>query len=688
MRDERLFPLFQPVDKLPGIGPKLKPVFERLVDGETVWDLLLHLPEKWLDRRVRDSFQDLVSGEVSTVRGEVMSYKAPYSDRAPHRIQLFDGSGFLTLTYFRADPRWLQGQFPIGKERIVSGLVSEFQGERQMSHPDHVVDPTRGEPPPPVEPIYRLTAGLTNKRVHSAMTAALELVPEDLPEWLGSDLVAAQQWPGFKAALSGLHTPDAYDPDAFELARRRLSYDEALAREIIFAFARESRTRRTAPPLEGPNDPLNALSARLPYKLTSAQRRAVREIADDVARPHPMRRMLQGDVGAGKTLVAVMAALKAVSSGYQAAFMAPTEVLARQQFETVAGLLAPLGHEVAILTGREKGPKRESTLMGLADGSIHVAVGTQALFQESVSFRNLGLIVVDEQHRFGVADRMRLIEKASAPHMLVMSATPIPRTLAQAVHGDLDISVLDEKPAGRQPIETRAIPDTRIEDVVEAIGRAIDRGERVFWVCPRVDSDEDDSSAVARAAALEDWLGQKVGLVHGRLRGDQKDEALEAFRRGDTKVLVATTVIEVGVDVPDATVMVIERAEGFGLAQLHQLRGRVGRGDRKSYCILLYRPPLGEIAHKRLETLRETEDGFAIAEADFKLRGPGDVLGVRQSGAVDYRIVDLQADADLIEIARKDARYAIETDPGLTSDRGQALSILRELLSPLVRQRE
>ena len=383
MRDERLFPLFQPVDKLPGIGPKLKPVFERLVDGDTVWDLLLHLPEKWLDRRVRSSFQDLVAGEVSTVRGEVMSYKAPYSDRAPHRIQLFDGSGFLTLTYFRADPRWLQGQFPIGKERIVSGLVSEFQGERQMSHPDHVVDPARGEPPPPVEPIYRLTAGLTNKRVHSAMIAALDLVPDDLPEWLGSDLVAAQHWPGFKPALAGLHTPDAFDPDAFERARRRLSYDEALAREIIFAFARESRARRTAPPLEGPNDTLNALSARLPYKLTSAQRRAIREIADDVARPHPMRRMLQGDVGAGKTLVAVMAALKAVSAGYQATFMAPTEVLARQQYETVAGLLAPLGYEVAILTGREKGPKRESTLMGLADGSIHIAVGTQALFQET-----------------------------------------------------------------------------------------------------------------------------------------------------------------------------------------------------------------------------------------------------------------------------------------------------------------
>ena len=688
MRDARLFPLFKPVDSLPGIGPKLKPHFERLIDGETVWDVLLHLPEKWLDRRVRDSFDAVVPGEVATVRGEVHSYRAPHSERAPHRILMFDGTGFLTLTFFRADPRWLQGQFPVGKERIVSGLVTDYQGERQMSHPDYVVDPARGEMPPPVEPIYRLTAGLTNRRFHQAASAALETVPDDLPEWINADVLSQHGWPGFKAALKQLHTPDAYDEDAFELARRRLAYDEALARETVFAFARQARTRKTAPALEADNSALNEIAARLPYRMTGAQRRAIREIAEDVARPHPMRRMLQGDVGAGKTLVAIMAAVKAVASGYQAAFMAPTEVLARQQYESVAGLLTQAGYEVAALTGRDKGAARDGALMGLANGSIQIVVGTQALFQDNVRFHRLGLIVVDEQHRFGVADRMRLVDKAIAPHMLVMSATPIPRTLAQAVHGDLDISILDEKPEGRQPIETRAISDNRIDEVIEAIGRAIARDERVFWVCPRVDSDEDDSSAVARAAALEGWLDVPVGLVHGRLRGDQKDEALEAFRRGDTKLLVATTVIEVGVDVPDATIMVIERAEGFGLAQLHQLRGRVGRGSRKSYCILLYRPPLGDMARARLETLRETEDGFAIAEADFKLRGPGDLLGLRQSGAVDYRIMDLALDADLIEIARSDARYIVERDPGLLGERGKALGLLRELLSPLVRQRE
>ena len=688
MRDERLFALFEPIDSLPGIGPKLRPVFERLVDGETVWDVLLHLPEKWLDRRVKASFEELVPGEVATVQGEVHSYKAPYSDRAPHRIQLFDGTGFLTLTFFRADPRWLQGQFPIGKERIVSGVVGEFQGERQMSHPDYIIDPAKPERPPAVEPIYGLTAGLSNKRFHNAAVAALDHVPDDLPEWLRSDLLAERCWPSFKTALIGLHAPDIYDEARFAKCRERLAYDEALARETVFAFARLSRSQKDAPPLRSDSQPLNEVAKCLPYKMTSAQIRAVKEISEDLEQPHPMRRMLQGDVGAGKTLVAILAAVKAVNAGYQAAFMAPTEVLARQQFDSVASLLEPLGYQVAALTGRDKGASREGTLIGLADGSIQIVAGTQALFQQGVHFRKLGLIIVDEQHRFGVMDRMRLASKATAPHMLVMSATPIPRTLAQAVHGDLDISILDEKPEGRQPIETRIISDTRIDEVIDAVGRASARNERVFWVCPRVDADDDDSSAIQRSRMLQEQLNVPVGLVHGRMRGEDKDLALEQFRTGQTRILVATTVIEVGVDVPDATIIVIERAEGFGLAQLHQLRGRVGRGQKKSYCILLYRPPLGDLAKERLETLRRTEDGFEIAEADFRLRGPGDLLGVRQSGAVDYRVVDLAAHADLIPVARTDARYAIEGDPGLTGERGKALSLLRELLSPLVRERQ
>jgi len=682
MRDERLFPLFADIETLPGIGPKTKPALAKLIGGERLWDLLLHLPERWLDRRVRETFADLVMGEVATVQGEVHAYHQPYSAKAPHRVQLFDGTAFLTLAFFRADGRWLQGQFPMGATRIVSGKVDEFKGEWQMTHPDFIIDPARGNPPPPVEPIYRLTAGLTNKRVHAAAVAALEQIPDDLPEWIDLHLLEQNSWPGFARAFQMLHAPAEYDEAAFELARARLAYDEALAREAAFARARAQRKAREAPPIPEAREEQRKIVATLPYTPTDAQTRAMNEIGKDMDQGWPMRRMLQGDVGSGKTLVGALAAVQASTGGFQTAFMAPTEVLARQQFTTLDTILSPLGYQVAALTGRDKGSAREATLMGLADGSIQIVAGTQALFQDQVAFKKLGLIIVDEQHRFGVMDRARLADKGMSPHILVMSATPIPRTLAMAVNGDLDTSVLDEKPAGRQPIETRVLPDTRIEDVVEAVGRAIGRGERAFWVCPKVDMDDDDSTAVGRHAALKQQLNAPIGLVHGRLKPAEKDSALEDFRSGATKVLVATTVIEVGVDVPEATIMVIERAEGFGLAQLHQLRGRVGRGDKASYCLLLYRPPLGEIAKERLETLRRTEDGFEIAEADYKLRGPGDVLGLRQSGEASFRIIDLARHSDLIETARKDVAFVADSDPNFQSQRGQALGLLRELLTP------
>ena len=681
MRDERLFPLFADLGTLPGIGPKTKPVLERLVGGEHIWDALLHLPHRWLDRRIRESIDACEVDEVATVKGTVHGYTAPYSAKAPHKVQLFDGTGFLTLTFFRADGRWLQGQFPIGAERIVSGRITEYEGERQMTHPDHIVDPAKGKPPPAVEPIYALTAGLTNKRVHTAMLGALESLPEDLEEWIDPHLLAERKWPGFSDAFRELHAPEDYNEDAFERARARLAYDEALAREAAFARARAQRRKRKAAPISDAKTAQQKIVATLPYTPTDAQTRSLNDISKDLQQSWPMRRMLQGDVGSGKTLVGALAAVQAAEANYQVAFMAPTEVLARQQFATLNQILSPAGYEVAALTSRDKGAAREGTLMGLADGSIQIVAGTHALFQEKVHFKNLGLIVVDEQHRFGVMDRARLAEKALSPHMLVMSATPIPRTLAMAVNGDLDTSILDEKPAGRQPVETRALPDTRIEDVVEAVGRAIARGERAFWVCPKVDLSDDESSAVGRHKALAKALGASVGLVHGRMKPAEKDDALEAFRRGDTQVLVATTVIEVGVDVPDATIMVIERAEGFGLAQLHQLRGRVGRGSKAAYCLLLYRAPLGEMAKQRLETLRRSQDGFEIAEMDFKLRGGGDILGLRQSGAVTFRILSPEDHSDLIEIARKDIAMSVEKDPEFETPRGENLGLLRELLA-------
>lgn len=686
MRDPLLFPLFEPVDTLPGIGPKLKPLLEHLIGGSTVWDLLLHLPERWLDRRPVSRFDALVPGELATVCGEVQAIKPPYNDRAPTRIELSDGTDVLTLTYFRANPRWLQGQFPLGKTRLVSGKVDTFRDALQMSHPDYVLDPERDAPPPGVEPVYALTAGLSNKKVHAAILAALDHLPQTLPEWSDPALLKQKGWPAVHAAFRGLHAPDQYDEDAFARCHARLAYDEALARELTFMRARAKRKQIRAPEIPPAPDALNKLVKTLPYTPTQAQIRATREIMDDLAKSFPMRRMLQGDVGSGKTLVGAFAAVQAAKTGFQTAFMAPTEVLARQQYVTLDTLLSPLGFTVAALTGRDKGRLRDATLIGLGDGTIDVVAGTHALFQEGVQFDKLGLIIVDEQHRFGVSDRIKLRSKGRAPHVLVMSATPIPRTLAQTIHGDLDVSILDEKPPGRRPVETRVLPDSRIESVIGAIGRALVRGERAFWVCPRVETDgEDGRSAISRAAMLAQHLGEPVGLVHGRLRSDEKDAALEAFRTGKTRILVATTVIEVGVDVPEATIMVIERAEGFGLAQLHQLRGRVGRGQRDSFCLLIYHPPLTATARERLETLRRTEDGFEIAEADFRLRGPGDMLGKRQSGVLDHRILRLPEQKHLTEIAHKDARMASETAETMPPERANALNLLSQLLSPDLR---
>lgn len=684
MRDERLFSLFAALDSLQGIGPKLKPALERLVGGETVWDLLLHLPDRWLDRRLRDTFDQTIVGEIATVCGEVQSHRPAFSATAPHRIRLVDDTGFLTLVFFRADPRWLQRQFPVGEARVVSGRIDEFQGERQIVHPDHVGKADKDALPPAVEPIYPLTAGLTNKRVHTAAMSALDAVPDDLPEWADPHLRAKRNWPSMKEALTALHAPKEYDLDYFALARERLAYDEALAREYAFALAQAQRRRRPAPSLQTDFRAQDRLVRTLPYRPTQAQMRAVEEIAKDLTETYPMRRMLQGDVGAGKTLVGVLSAIQAAEAGFQTAFMAPTEVLARQQYATLDQLLSPLGYQVRALTGRDKGKKREQILMGLAEGSIQVVAGTQALIQQGVSFHQLGLVIVDEQHRFGVMDRAKLAHKGLSPHILVMSATPIPRTLAMAVHGDLDTSILDEKPIGRQPVKTSAIPDTRLSEVVDAVGRAAQRGEQAFWVCPRVEvDDEDGSSAIARHAALSDQLNVPIALVHGRMKPAEKDAALDRFRSGEARILVATTVIEVGVDVPNATIMVIERSEGFGLAQLHQLRGRVGRGDKPAFCLLVFKPPLGEIAKARLETLRDTEDGFAIAEADFKLRGPGDLLGLRQSGAPVFRVLRVGEDADLFEIAKQDAAMiSARADKTIDPARADALDLLKALFGP------
>ncbi len=682
MRDESLFPLFAELDSLSGVGPRLKPALARLIGGNRVWDLLLHLPERWLVRQERAHISDLEIGENACFTARVDAHFAPKNAAQPYRIRLVDETGYISLVFFRGDARWISSQLPMGQRRLISGQVESFNGERQIIHPDHICDPEHEALPPLIEPIYALSAKITQKRLHNLMEQALALIPA-LDEWIEEALLKAHHWPSLKSALMLLHCPQNDDQEGFNRARQRIAYDEALARELVFARARQVRQQRKAPPMPKAGAPEANFLQSLDYTPTRAQIRAAGQISADMAAPHPMRRMLQGDVGSGKTLVGAMAAIQAVEAGFQVAFMAPTEVLARQQYASLAELFTVLGYEVSVLTGRDKGKARQARLMALADGEINIICGTHALFQDTVTFKNLGLIIVDEQHRFGVMDRARLAHKAESPHILVMSATPIPRTLAQTLHGDLELSVLDEKPPGRRPVTTRIIANTRLDEIVAAVGRACARGEQAFWVCPKVDAEEEEgASAVARHRALQAQLNLDIGLVHGRIKPREKEQALEDFRACKTRILVATTVIEVGVDVPSATIMVIEEAEKFGLSQLHQLRGRVGRSDKPAFCLLVYKPPLGEMGKKRLETLRETEDGFLIAEADFKLRGAGDQLGLRQSGLPNFRVLNLARDADLLAIAHKDMRLYMEKGAGLHTPRADALIALKELMSP------
>jgi ATP-dependent DNA helicase RecG len=683
MRDPVLYPFYADISTLPGVGPKLKPVLTRLIGGETLLDLLFHLPVNWIDRRNRATFAEAEFDQVATVTGVVDDIKLSRG-KWPTRIRLRDDTGFLTLVYFHANPQWLERTFKVGGTIMASGLVQDHEGGRQILHPDHVADPGRDGPPPEVEPVYPMTAGLTGRTLRKFVAAAIEKLPE-LGEWIDPHLKDQRGWPAFRPALEGLHLPTLYDPQAFHLARERLAYDEALAREIAMGQARLARSRRPSPILPKAINVERTIIEALPFKPTRGQTAAFADVSAELAGLAPMRRMIQGDVGSGKTLVAALAAAQAAAAGKLTAVMSPTEVLARQQAEVYARLLAPAGYRVAALTGRDKGAAREALLGDLSAGNIQVLSGTQALYQSDVDLSNLALVIIDEQHRFGVADRLKLTSKGQSPHQLVMSATPIPRTLAMALHGDLDISTIREKPSNRQEVTTAAVPDARAEEVMDAVSKAIRRGERAYWVCPAVDSeDAGDSSAAARRDLLAAAIQAPVELVHGRMSAADRDQALERFRSGEVQVLVATTVIEVGVDVPDATIIVIERAEKFGLAQLHQLRGRVGRGDKASSCLLLYHPPLTDAGKERLDILRKTADGFAIAEADFKLRGAGDMLGVKQSGAPDFRALDLSQHASLLEVARADARSILAADPRLESERGVAARHVRDLLAPRI----
>jgi ATP-dependent DNA helicase RecG len=676
MRPALLDPLFAPLSALPGVGPKNAKLFDRLLGREArVIDLLFHLPTSVLDRRARPKIRDAQRDAIATLHVRVTEHRPPAAGRkGPLRVLVEDDTGDVELVFFLNNFEWVKQKLPVGAVRWVSGKLEMWDGHLQMVHPDRVMDDEELARMSAVEPVYGLTEGLYPRTVQKAAQAALARLPA-LPEWSPARFDGLS----FAEALKRLHTPETpEDVEPASPARRRLAYDELLASQLALLMVR-ARLRAIPGRAQKSEGHLAArVLAALPFSPTGAQTRAIDEIRADLASEKRMIRLLQGDVGSGKTLVALIAMAHAVEAGRQAALMAPTEILARQHYARIGPLADAAGLRLELFTGRDTPAQRREKLARLGAGEIDVAIGTHALFQEAVVFRDLGLAVVDEQHRFGVRQRLALAGKGDAADLLVMTATPIPRSLVLTYFGDMDVSALDEKPPGRSPIDTRVVSLDRLDEVVAGVGRAVAGGARAYWVCPLVeDSEETDlAAAEARAAALRSFFGDAVGLVHGRMKGPEKDAAMERFQHGETQVLVATTVIEVGVDVPEATIMVIEHAERFGLAQLHQLRGRVGRGTGRSTCLLLYKGPLGVAGRARLEILRETEDGFRIAEEDLRLRGEGDVLGARQAGAPGFRLADIEVHGDLLRLARAAAVAAIERDERLAEDAHRPLRLL------------
>jgi len=689
MRPNALTPLFASMQSLSGIGPRLILLLRKCVNlpagvsEPRVLDLLWHLPTGVIDRRAEPKVAEAVPGSIATLKVRVLKHKAPPrgKSRAPYKVLTEDESGRLELVFFHAERKFIERQLPIGEERYVSGRVERYADHLQMSHPDYIVAPEARDDLPLLEPVYPLTAGLSGKIVQKATRQAVDHLPE-VAEWQEAAWLKARGWPAFADALKRLHKPvDAGDVSPGGPPWQRLAYDELLAGQLALALVRQSFKNRPGRVVKGDGRIRAAIADALPFALTGSQRTAMQEIEADMNAPRRMLRLLQGDVGSGKTVVALLAMAIAVEAGAQAAFMAPTEVLARQHLETIAPLAETAGLRIGLLTGREKGKIRQELLTRLAAGEIDILIGTHALFQADVIFKDLAFAVIDEQHRFGVHQRLSLQSKGngSGTDVLVMTATPIPRTLVMTHYGDLDVSRLNEKPPGRKPIVTKKIPTDAIEKLIDRLRVQLAEGAQVYWVCPLIESSELSELAAAeeRHAHLSQIFGKEnVGLLHGAMADKAKDAAMEAFAEGNLKILVATTVIEVGVNVPNANIMVIEHAERFGLAQLHQLRGRVGRGSRESFCMLLYKAPLGETAKQRLEMMEASEDGFLIAEKDLELRGGGEVLGARQSGMPEFRMAGVPNFEELLGAARDDARLVLANDPKLSGARGEALKTL------------
>jgi ATP-dependent DNA helicase RecG len=697
-RPPALDPLFRSLRSIKGVGPQLGALLNRFFGSEgdaIALDLLMHMPTGLVDRRRMEGVARTFVGHVATLRLHIDRHVVhPGRGKAPSRTVVFahDESGDIQLVYFSSHGNWVEKLLPVGEERFVSGTIGFFNGAKQITHPDYVVDVADFETMPLVEPVYPLTHGLTTKALTKLVRATLETLPE-LPEWIVPDRMTQFRWPTFHEAMTAVHAPkEPADSELWGPARMRLAYDEYLAGQLALLIVRSTLVAARGISRQFTGEITARVKSALPFELTAGQQMAVDIIREDLAKPTRMSRLLQGDVGAGKTVVALMAMAAVAEGGAQSALMAPTELLAAQHFRTIQPLAEKAGLTAALLTGKQPAAERRAILEGIARGAVHIVMGTHALFQGAVEFANLGLVVVDEQHRFGVSQRLALTDKGKHADLLVMTATPIPRTLVLTHFGDMDVSVLRDKPRGRQPIDTAVLSISEYDRVIARLRARIAEGAQAFWVTPLVEESDtlDVVSAEDRFAALKQVFGDQVALVHGRMSAAAKQEVMDSFQRNETKILVATTVIEVGVDVPNATIMIIEHAERFGLAQLHQLRGRVGRGSQRSACLLLYKEPLSETAKARLETIKETEDGFVIAERDLDLRGQGDLLGTRQSGMPGYHLAVPDVHRHLLEYAHDDARNILRDNPGLTGPHGEAVRALlylfrKDLALPLIR---
>lgn len=677
-RPFELDPLFRALTTLPGVGPKNGKLLEKLTGGSKVLDILFHKPVDFVDRRFSPKLKDAPNGKIATIEVRIEKVSPAPRRGLPTRAKATDGTGSIDIVFFNANKDWVQKQLPVGEVRVISGKIEYYQGQAQMVHPDAIGKTDERAAIETVEPVYPLTAGITNKLMRKAIQGALGFIPK-LPEWLDDAHKKKNQWPDWHKAMEYLHDLETEkDLSPNNPARERLAYDELLANQLSLALVRLHQRKQNGRAWKNDNRLRQKILDALPFELTNAQKKSIEDIDNDMHEPLRMLRLLQGDVGSGKTIVAAVAMMNVIECGAQAAIMAPTEILARQHEQSFKPWLEAAGITATTLTGRNKGKEREEILNEIKSGEAQVVIGTHALFQEGVEFKDLGLAVIDEQHRFGVHQRLELSQKSKGTDVLVMTATPIPRTLSLTAYGDMEVSRLDEKPPGRKPVDTRLIPKEKIEEMIGAVKGQINKGARVYWVCPLVEESEklDLEAAEVRYDVLREHFGADVGLVHGRMKADEKDLVMSSFARGDIKILVATTVIEVGVNVPEASIMVIEQAERFGLSQLHQLRGRVGRGNAKSFCFLVYAPGLTKTAKERLKIMRETEDGFIIAEKDLELRGGGEILGTRQSGLPTFKLADITAHGNLLVAARDDTKLILQKDEKLESERGKALKTL------------